>query len=91
MDHKRRFPISNVVTVALAGMTLVLLATAARSQAPAPAPGGRDRYKEGLGANEQVEKLIRSFAGKGEIGDNSLPTPAAEAVTRFRTAEGFEI
>src|SRR5262249_40364540 len=48
-------------------------------------------YKEGLGANEQVEKIIRGFAGKGEIGDNSLPTPAAEAVKRFRTLEGFEM
>jgi putative membrane-bound dehydrogenase-like protein len=47
-------------------------------------PGGRDRYKEGLAANENVEKVIRGFAGKGEIGDDSLPTAAAEAVSRFR-------
>jgi putative membrane-bound dehydrogenase-like protein len=89
MQRAHRFPIPHVTTVALAGLTLALLATAARSQAPAP--GGRDRYKEGLGANEQVEKMIRSFAGKGEVGDNSLPTEAVEAVKRFRTAEGFEM
>ena len=34
----------------------------------APAAAGRDRYKEGLAANEQVEKMIRGFAGKGVSG-----------------------
>ena len=54
-------------------------------------PVGRDRYKEGLAANEQVEKMIRGFAGKGVVGDNSPPTPAAEAVGRFQTVEPFEM
>src|SRR5262245_60345311 len=48
----------------------------------------RDRYKEGLGANESVERMIRSFEGKGEVGDNSLPTKPADAVRRFKTAPG---
>jgi putative heme-binding domain-containing protein len=55
------------------------------------APVGRDRYKEGLAGNEQVEKMIRSFAGKGAVGDDSLPTPAARAVEQFRTTEPFEM
>ncbi|MBX6314379.1 MAG: ThuA domain-containing protein, partial [Isosphaeraceae bacterium] len=56
-----------------------------------PVPGSRDRYKEGLAANEQVERMIRSFEGKGEVGDESAPTPPAEAVRRFRTRGDFEM
>lgn len=56
-----------------------------------PTPTARDRYKEGLAANEQVDRVIRSFAGKGEVGDESKPTPAAEAVPRFRTLDEFAI
>ena len=55
------------------------------------ARAGRDRYKEGLAANEQVAKMIRGFAGKGVTGDDSLPTPASLAVGQFKIVDNFEI
>lgn len=54
-------------------------------------PGTRDRFKQDLAGNEEVERVIRNFAGKGEIGDDSAPTPAAEAVKLFQTAEDLAI
>src|SRR3954468_8707105 len=86
MPQHRTFPTPAVV---LAGLALSAMAAVAHSQTPPSGP--RDRYKPGLGANEQVERVIRSFEGKGEVGDNSLPTKAAEAVRRFRVAPGLEM
>lgn len=55
------------------------------------APPSRDRYKEDLAGNEEVERVIRTFAGKGEVGDDSLPTPPREAVRLFQTAQDLAI
>ncbi|QDU40050.1 Cytochrome c [Maioricimonas rarisocia] len=54
-------------------------------------PSDRDRYKKGLAGNEQVEEIIRNFAGRGEVGDDSEPTPAPQAVEQFEVADGLEI
>ena len=54
-------------------------------------PPSRDRYKPNLAGNEEVERIIRSFDGRGEVGDESQPTPASEAVEQFRLAEGLKI
>ncbi len=59
-------------------------------EAPPP-PASRDRFKADLAGNEEVERIIRTFAGKGEVGDDSAPTPALEAVKLFHTAEDLAI
>jgi putative heme-binding domain-containing protein len=87
MTRQRLFLVP--AAIALAGLALFFLTSSARCDEPKSKP--RDRYKEGLGANEEVERMIRSFAGKGEVGDDSLPTPPDEAVKRFKTHAGFEI
>ncbi|MBX3440889.1 MAG: c-type cytochrome [Planctomyces sp.] len=51
----------------------------------------RNRFQDGLGATEEVEAFIRSFPGRGAVGDDSSPTPAAEAAAQFQTADGLEI
>jgi putative membrane-bound dehydrogenase-like protein len=66
-------------------------ADAGPAQAADPSFAARNRYKEDLAANEQVERIIRGFKGAGEIGDNSAPTPAEQAVARFRVREPFEM
>jgi len=52
-------------------------------------PSGRNRFKEDLAGSEDVEQFIRSFQGKGAIGDDSSPTPALEAVKQFQLADGL--
>ncbi|WP_406695563.1 HEAT repeat domain-containing protein [Singulisphaera sp. Ch08] len=51
----------------------------------------RDKYKDGLAANEQVERMIRSFQGKGVTGDESLPTSPAETLKKFQVADDLEL
>jgi hypothetical protein len=89
MTRQRLFPVPAAVAVALAGLALSFLTSSACCDEPKSKP--RDRYKEGLGANEAVERMIRGFAGKGEVGDDSLPTAPDEAVKRFRIKDGFEV
>ena len=55
------------------------------------APSSRDRFKEDLAGNEEVERIIKTFAGKGEVGDDSEPTPAEDAVQLFETADDLQI
>ncbi|MBI3462002.1 MAG: hypothetical protein HY000_02940, partial [Planctomycetes bacterium] len=59
--------------------------------ATANAPRERDKYKTDLAGNEQVEQIIRTFEGKGEIGDDSKPTPPEQAVNQLRVQSGFEV
>jgi putative heme-binding domain-containing protein len=76
-------------------VTLGVAVTGTGSPAPAaPEPGSstsRDRYKEDLAGNEDVQRVIQSFEGKGEVGDDSQPTPAEEAVKLFKLADGLKI
>lgn len=51
----------------------------------------RDRFKKDLAGNADVERVIKSFQGKGVTGDDSEPTPAAEAVKLFRLPEDLKI
>ncbi|MEW4487815.1 PVC-type heme-binding CxxCH protein [Thalassoglobus sp. JC818] len=51
----------------------------------------RDQYKDDLAGNEDVERVIRSFEGRGEVGDDSQPTPATVAVEQFQLDEGLAI
>ncbi|MCA9052402.1 MAG: hypothetical protein KDA75_01130, partial [Planctomycetaceae bacterium] len=55
------------------------------------ATASRDRFKEDLAGNEEVERIIKTFAGKGEVGDDSDPTPAEDAVKLFETADDLQI
>ena len=41
--------------------------------------------------NEKVAEIMRTFGGRGVMADDSLPTPAAEAVSQFRMLDGFEM
>jgi putative heme-binding domain-containing protein len=54
-------------------------------------PSNRNRFKQDLAGSEEVEKFILSFEGKGAIGDDSAPTPAAESIKQFQLADGLAI
>ncbi|QDT99489.1 PVC-type heme-binding CxxCH protein [Gimesia aquarii] len=49
----------------------------------------RDRFKKDLAGNEQVDKVMKSFKGRGEVGDESDPTPPEEAVKLFQVHKDF--
>lgn len=51
----------------------------------------RDVMKQDLAGNEDVKRVMESFTGKGEVGDDSLPTPPADAVKMFQLQDGFEM
>lgn len=82
--ERRVWPVRRIVAVAafclLTGMVLA-----------DEAPKSRDRYKEDLAGNEEVEQVIRSFAGKGAVGDDSQPTPAPAAVKLFQTVDDLAV
>ncbi len=70
------------------GLSLATLAPPVTGQdAPAPQPGA-DVSKAG---NEQVAEIIKNYEGRGTLADDTPPTPAKEAVKRFKMREGFEI
>ncbi|MFV0445160.1 MAG: L-sorbosone dehydrogenase, partial [Planctomycetaceae bacterium] len=93
---KLQFDMEFLLTVAI-GRRLRLLSAAGMlllavgAWADEPSAGSRDRFKEDLAGNAEVERVIRSFAGKGSIGDDSEPTPALEAVKLFETADDLKI
>ncbi|MBX7106811.1 MAG: hypothetical protein K1X57_22235, partial [Gemmataceae bacterium] len=74
--------------VALAVAALFGLFSFASADEP---PASRNRFKQDLAGSEEVEKFIRSFEGKGAIGDDSSPTPASEAIEKFQVADGLAI
>ena len=41
--------------------------------------------------NAEVLKVMQTFQGKGALADGSVPTPASEAVTHFKVADGVKI
>ena len=57
----------------------------------APPKATREVFKKDLAGNADVEKIIQTFGGKGAVGDDSSPTPAAEAVKLFQTTEGLQV
>ena len=74
--------------IATAAVALSLFVGSAFADDP---PANRNRFKQDLAGSEEVEKFILSFEGKGAIGDDSSPTPAAEAVKQFKLADGLAI
>jgi len=71
----------------LIGFLLCLPVSATRAEEPP----SRNRFKEGLGATEEMEQFIRNFPGRGAIGDESSPTSPAEALKLFTVADGLRI
>lgn len=51
----------------------------------------RERRPQGVAGNDEVENIIQTFPGRGEVGDDSQPTAADVAVTQFEMAEGLQI
>lgn len=51
----------------------------------------RNVMKSDLAGNEDVKRVMEAFTGKGEVGDDSLPTPPAQAVKMFQLHDGFEM
>ncbi|MCA9030084.1 MAG: hypothetical protein KDA66_04700, partial [Planctomycetaceae bacterium] len=51
----------------------------------------RDRINPDVAGNEEVERILRTFPGRGAVGDDSSPTPAAEAATQFELPEDLQI
>jgi putative membrane-bound dehydrogenase-like protein len=51
----------------------------------------RDKYKDDLAGNEDVARVIKGFKGRGEVGDDSLPTAPEQAVKMFQVQDGFEM
>jgi putative membrane-bound dehydrogenase-like protein len=70
---------------------LAVLCSSELLSADDPKPKSRDVYKDDLAGNEDVEKVIKGFAGKGAVGDDSQPTAPAEAVKLFQVADGLEM
>lgn len=51
----------------------------------------RDRFKDDLAGNADVERVIKTFQGKGAVGDDSEPTPATDAVQQFVLPDDLKI
>ncbi|XZE52337.1 PVC-type heme-binding CxxCH protein [Planctomycetaceae bacterium SH139] len=66
---------------------LVLTAVAqAQSQSPAAVPETAQQQassSEELAGNEEVARIMREFAGRGELGDESQPLEPAQSLQRF--------
>lgn len=86
MPHRSLLALASFVTISAAW-----LLAAEAPQPVAPKPAARDRYKDDLAGNKEVEEIIKSFQGKGAVGDDSEPTPAARAVKIFQVRPGFEM
>ena len=73
------------------GLAVPFADTANPSDDPAKSSDGRNRFKSGLAANDQVSEMIRGFTGRGEVGDHSLPTPAEAAVETFQVSDDLQL
>ncbi|MCH7916769.1 MAG: HEAT repeat domain-containing protein [Planctomycetes bacterium] len=51
----------------------------------------RDKFNMKVSGNEKVAEIIKTFAGRGEVGDHSTPTPADRTVEQFQVDGAFEI
>ncbi len=63
----------------------------AQAADPATPENPRERRPDDLAGNDEVERIIQTFPGRGEVGDDSEPTAADVAVTQFEMAEGLRI
>ena len=51
----------------------------------------RDKFDMTISGNEKVAEIIKTFAGRGEVGDHSTPTAPNRTVEQFEVDEAFEI
>jgi putative membrane-bound dehydrogenase-like protein len=51
----------------------------------------RNKYDMKISGNEQVSEIIKTFPGRGEVGDHSTPTPPNQTVDQFQVHDDFEI
>lgn len=65
---------------------LPLLLAAASTTAAEP-----DGKTESVAGNEAVKKIMETYAGRGTLADDTPPTPAAEAVKKFKTRSDVAI
>jgi putative membrane-bound dehydrogenase-like protein len=71
----------HVVVLAIAVMASLLTGASCATSTRTPDIAG----------SEQAADVIRTFEGRGVLADGSRPTPAAEALTRFRMRDGMAI
>lgn len=67
---------------------------AANQEPPAIADAGgesRDKLKDNLAGNDDVARVMKAFKGKGEVGDDSVPTSPEDALKMFQVQDGFEM
>lgn len=53
--------------------------------------GARSKLNEDAAASAEVLEMMKNFKGKGEIGDDSKPTPPPIATKEFQVHQGFEM
>jgi putative heme-binding domain-containing protein len=53
--------------------------------------GARDVLDLSTAGNAEVAEMMRKFKGKGEVGDDSQPTPPEQAAGRFQMFQGFSM
>lgn len=51
----------------------------------------RNRYDMKISGNDKVSEIIKTFSGRGEVGDHSTPTPPNKTVEQFRVHGDFKI
>ncbi len=61
------------------------------ADAPRQAANSRDIFREDVAGNAEVERILKTFPGRGEVGDDSEPTPPEEAIKLFEVADGLKI
>ncbi len=61
------------------------------ADAPRQPAKSRDIFPKNVAGNAEVERILKTFPGRGEVGDDSEPTPAEEAVKLFEVADGLKI
>ena len=51
----------------------------------------RNKFDMKISGNEKVSEIIKTFPGRGEVGDHSTPTPPNKTVEQFQVHDDFEI
>ena len=87
---------TRVVTTAFLLCVCPLSLTASEEQTAAASgeeeqKSTRDVFPDNVAGNAEVERIIKTFPGRGEVGIESDPTPPGAAVKLFQTAEGLRI
>ena len=51
----------------------------------------RNKFNLKISGNDQVSDIIKTFAGRGEVGDHTKPTPPKQTIEKFQVHADFEI